>query len=108
MGNTQKQLISRDTYKRIKNMNREQLSEYVTAVYVKAFESGRKASTPDMLLRTFREVLISVDGIGPTRAESIMKKLSDVFGVSAGAPQEISKKEAENDAEEPKPGAVLV
>jgi hypothetical protein len=108
MGNNQKQLVSRDTYKRIKNMNREQLSEYVKAVYVKGFESGRKASTPDVLLRTFREVLISVDGIGPTRAEAIMKKLSDVFGVSSGAPQEIIKKEAENDGEETDTGTVSV
>lgn len=74
-------IISRDTSRRIKSMNREQLSEYITAVYTKGFEAGRKAATPDVLFRTFREVLLSIDSIGPTRADAIMKKLGDTFAL---------------------------
>ena len=76
-----KQLLNRTTYKRIKNMDREQLSDYVTKVYLNGYEAGRKAATPDLLLRTFREVLLSIDSIGPARADAIMKKLSDTFAL---------------------------
>jgi len=98
MANKQ-QLLSRTTYRRIKNMDREQLSGYVTNVYIKGYEAGRKAATPDLLLRTVRETLLSIDGIGPTRADAIMKKMSDTFALKEkeaeptegdGTPAEIS------------------
>ena len=76
-----KNLLSRATYRRVKQMDRTELSEYVTKVYVSGFEAGRKAATPDVLFRTFREVLLSIDSIGPTRADAIMKKLGDTFAL---------------------------
>ena len=93
-------LLSRTTYKRIKNMDRAEVSEYVTKIYLNGFEAGRKAATPDLLLRTFREVLMSIDSIGPTRADAIMKKLGDTFALresegepTEGEPVEVSKSE---------------
>ena len=99
-------LLSRTTYKRIKNMDREEISKYVTSIYLNGFEAGRKAATPDLLLRTFREVLLSIDSIGPARADAIMKKLGDTFALkeketetteSDGTPTEteVSTEEAE-------------
>lgn len=38
----QKDIISRDTYKRIKHYDREQLSGYLKALYHKAFGEGYK------------------------------------------------------------------
>ena len=73
--------LSRTTYRRVKAMDREQLSEYVTRVYLSGYEAGRKAATPELLFRTFREVLLSIDSIGPTRADAIIKKLSDTFAL---------------------------
>ena len=66
-------------------MDRTELSDYVTKVYLNGYEAGRKAATPDLLLRTFREVLLSIDSIGPTRADAIMKKLSDTFALKEKA-----------------------
>ena len=74
-----KRLLSRAVYKRIKSMDREQLSDYVTKVYLSGFEAGRKAATPDLLLRTIREELLSIPGIGPTRADAILKRMGDTF-----------------------------
>lgn len=74
-----KRLLSRGAYKSVKAMDREQMSNYVTNVYLKGYEAGRKEATPDVLLRSFREVLLSIDSIGPTRADAIMKKLGDTF-----------------------------
>ena len=81
MAEQNKKLLSRLTYRRIKGMDRTELSDYVTKVYLNGYEAGRKAATPDLLLRTFREVLLSIDSIGPTRADAIMKKLSDTFAL---------------------------
>ena len=81
MSEQKNQLLSRVTYKRVKNMDRAELSNYITQVYIKGYEAGCKSSTPDLLIRTFREVLLSIDSIGPTRADAIMKKLSDTFAI---------------------------
>lgn len=95
MDKTSKRLLSRAVYKLIKSMDREQLFNYITNVYVKGFEAGRKAAAPDQLLRTVREGLIDI--VGPTRADAIIKKLGDTF----------AQKEAEsteNDEEVPNDG----
>ena len=92
MAEQKKQLINRNTYRLIKRMDHSQLSEYITNVYLKGYEAGRKAATPELLMRTFREVLLSIDSIGPTRADAIMKKLSDTFAIKEkeAAPEENS------------------
>lgn len=103
MESNSKRLLSRAAYKTIKAMDREQLSAYVTNVYLKGFEAGRKAATPDVLMRTFREVLMSIDSIGPTRADAIMKKLGDTFSLNETEPaqQEVdgNNEEVQNDGE---------
>ena len=86
MESNSKRLLSRANYKKIKVMDREQLSAHVTNVYIKGFEAGRKAATPDVLMRTFREVLMSIDSIGPARADAIMKKLGDTFALKKKEP----------------------
>lgn len=88
MDNNSKRPLSRVVYKAIKCMDREQLSNYITNVYVKGYEAGRKAATPDQLLRTVREGLIDI--VGPTRADAILKKLGDTFAQkeSENTPQE--------------------
>ena len=85
MAGQNKKLLSRVVYKRVKGMDREQLSDYITKVYLSGYEAGRKAATPDVLFRTFREVLLSIDSIGPARADAIMKKLGDTFALKEKA-----------------------
>lgn len=84
------QQISRATYKRIKSMDRIQLSNYITRIYLTGFEAGRKAGTPDVLLRTIREQLLDTEGIGEIRADAIMKKLGAIFSpqTSEAVPEE--------------------
>lgn len=115
MAEQSKKLISRLAYRRIKGMDRTEISEYVTKVYLNGYEAGRKAATPDLLLRTFREVLLSIDSIGPTRADAIMKKLSDTFALKektdeqtegAGTPSETEEttEEVQKNGDEPERG----
>lgn len=112
MAEQNKKLLSRLAYRRIKGMDRAELSDYVTKVYLNGYEAGRKAATPDLLLRTFREVLLSIDSIGPTRADAIMKKLSDTFALKKkadepaegdGTPEETegTAEEVQQNGEEP-------
>ena len=100
MAEQNKKLLSRLTYRRIKGMDRTELSDYVTKVYLNGYEAGRKAATPDVLFRTFREVLLNIDSIGPARADAIMKKLGDTFALKekddaptegAGTPAEVEE-----------------
>ena len=97
-----KRLLSRATYKRIKSFDREQLSDYVTKVYVSGYEAGQKAGTPETMMRTVHDVLLSIDGIGPTRAAAIMKKLGDTYALKEKetAPEEGDGTPTETDEEE--------
>ena len=85
-----KRLLSRAVYKRIKTMDREQLSDHVTKVYLSGFKAGRKAATPDLLLRTIRDELLSIPGIGPTRADAILKRMGDTFATNQAESTEAS------------------
>lgn len=78
--NTQKLALKRETYKALKRMDREQLSEYITNLYIKGYEAGKKAATPNNLMSAIRNTLLGVADIGPTRADAIMKHLADVLG----------------------------
>lgn len=78
--NTPKLALKRDTYKTLKRMDREQLSEYITNIYIKGYEAGKKANTPNNLMNAIRSTLLNVADIGPTRADAIMKHLADVLG----------------------------
>lgn len=100
MAEQNKQLLGRQTYKRVKNMDRAELSGYVAKVYMSGYEAGRKAATPDVLMRTFREVLLSIDGIGPTRADAIMKKLGDTFALKEKETENNEEEDADNGTEE--------
>lgn len=77
--------LSRATYKAIKNMNREQMSEHFVNVYVKGYEAGKKAATPNSLLATLRETLLNVADIGPTRADAILNRLAKELNLDAPA-----------------------
>ena len=94
-------VLDRITYRKIKSMNREQLSEYVTRVYLSGYEAGRKTAEPELLFKVFREVLLSIDSIGPTRADAIMKKLRDTLALkdSDAATEENSGAAAEEPRE---------
>lgn len=101
-------LLKRDTYKMIKRMEREQLSAYISNIYIKGFEAGRKAATPNTLLDALRDTLISVADIGPTRADAIIKRLSEAMklGGAAEQPKTQEPTTAATDAEKILAGAV--
>ena len=72
-----KSQISRDTYKKIKAMNREQMSDFLTCIY----QERVKDSQID--LDEVREVIGSVSGIGEVRLNQIMDAISAYYNTEA-------------------------
>ena len=69
-----KSQISRDTYKKIKTMNREQMNDFLTGIY----QEGVNDSQID--LDELREVIGSVSGIGEVRLNQIMDAIAAHYG----------------------------
>ena len=69
-----KSQISRDTYKKIKAMNREQMNDFFTGIY----QEGANDSQID--LDELREVIGSVSGIGEVRLNQIMDAIAAHYG----------------------------
>ena len=69
-----KSQISRETYKKIKAMNREQMNDFLTGIY----QEGVNDSQID--LDELREVIGSVSGIGEVRLNQIMDAIAAHYG----------------------------
>ena len=72
-----KSQISRDTYKKIKAMNREQMNDFLTGIY----QEGVNDSQID--LDELREVIGSVSGIGEVRLNQIMDAIATYYNTEA-------------------------
>ena len=79
MAGNKRKPISGLLHKHVTNMDRNQLSDFLSKVYANGFEDGRKAATPDVLLRAIREALLATEDIGQKRADAIMKKFGETF-----------------------------
>lgn len=66
---TKKFEISRDIYKRIKGMNREQLQGFATTIYLDGVKS---VDTVNIDMDKLREEIGAIKGIGESRLNEIM------------------------------------
>lgn len=62
-------VISRDMYKRIKGMNREQLQSFATTIYLDGVKS---VETVNIDMDKLREAIGAIKGIGESRLNEIM------------------------------------
>ena len=70
MGNETNQfIISREMYKKIKGMNREQLQTFATTIYV---DGAKSVDTVNIDLDKLREDIGAIKGIGENRLNEIM------------------------------------
>lgn len=69
----EKSKISRDTYKKVKAMNKEQMNDFLTGIY----QEGLNDSQFD--LDELREVIGSVSGIGEVRLNQIMNAIAAYY-----------------------------
>lgn len=67
----EKNMLDRAIYKRVKSMNREEMSEFVNNVYMQGVED----SVIDLEL--LRERIGQIKGVGEARLDEIMKVIED-------------------------------
>lgn len=71
---TDKIVINRDVYKKVKAMNREQMNDFLISIYQDGYNDGYNDSQLD--LDELRSVIGSVSGIGEVRLNQIMEAIA--------------------------------
>lgn len=66
--------LSRETYKKIKSFNREQMQQFITEIYKDAEESNTESSID---LDELRSRIGEIKGIGESRLNEIMSVISE-------------------------------
>lgn len=67
-----KMILNRKTYKEIKKMDHQQMSNYLESFYKKAYSKG-KTDAEGLTEADLKEVLLSVKGIGEAKARTILE-----------------------------------
>ena len=62
-----KKLIPKEKYKLIKSMNRKDLTDFLTRLYLNAYKDGQQSTAIDL------DKLLDVKGIGPTLKARIIE-----------------------------------
>lgn len=70
--------ISRELYKKIKNMNRQQLQSYLNDLYNEGFNNGVSAMSKQVAERVDRGVR-NANGVGEKRYAEIMASINKEF-----------------------------
>lgn len=71
--------ITFQTFKRIKKMSLNEINRWASVVYQSGMQDGIDLTNEDIVAEisedTLREILLSVKGIGPKRADEVMEKI---------------------------------
>ena len=65
-------VLNRKMYKEIKKMDHQDMSNYLSRYYMNAYNQGKEDSE-GLKADELREILLTVKGIGPAKAENIME-----------------------------------
>lgn len=74
--------ITREIYKRVKKLDRQQFVEFCATLYYSGIEDG-KASVPGIDAEKIYEVIAGIKGIGPKKLEDIKAAIEAEFGNKA-------------------------
>lgn len=68
--------LNRKVYKDLKKKDHQQMNDYMTALYKQGFDDGLKSASINY--ETLKEVLLSIKGIGPLKAEAVINKIKEM------------------------------
>jgi endonuclease III-like uncharacterized protein len=68
--------LNRKVYKDLKKKDRQQMNDFMTALYKQGFDDGLKSASINY--EVLKEVLLSVKGIGLVRADAVINKLKEM------------------------------
>lgn len=72
-------VLSREHWKKIQHMSREEMGAYLVDYYRIAFEAGGDAAVPEHPWEEVMDVIRNVKGVGPALAERINKTVKEKF-----------------------------
>lgn len=76
--NTGEILLDRDTYRKIKAKNKDEMTEFITSMY----NSGRKSAFEEFDRETLKAEIGAVKGIGEVKLAEIMGIIEKAFGAA--------------------------
>lgn len=68
--------LNRKVYKDLKKKDHQQMNDFMTALYKQGFDDGLKSASINY--EALKEVLLSIKGIGPLKAEAVINKLKEM------------------------------
>lgn len=68
--------LNRKVYKDIKKKDHQQMNDFMTALYKQGFDDGLKSASINY--EALKEVLLSIKGIGPLKAEAVINKIKEM------------------------------
>ena len=71
--------LTRDQYRNFKSMNHKQMEEFVTKMYNKGVEDGRKAAEPKVKISDIAVAITEVRGIDTQKAAEVMSAISNLY-----------------------------
>lgn len=78
-----KYILNRKVYKDIKRMDHQQMSDYLEVYYKEAYTQGKK-DAEGLTETELKEVLLSVKGIGETKASAIIDAVNSELQKKGG------------------------
>ena len=71
-----KQILTRELYKKIKQMDRQQMQKFLENLY----QEGRE-SVPGVDVGKIKKIVMEIKGIGEKKAELIEQKIQEAFSI---------------------------
>ena len=68
--------LNRKVYKDLKKKDHQQMNDFLTALYKEGFKDGLESASIDY--EALKEVLLSIKGIGPLKAEAVINKIKEM------------------------------
>lgn len=71
--------INREQYKAVKRMDHKQMEDFVTNVYTKGYNDGKRSSRNRIKASDIATVLVDIKGIGTKKAAEIMTAINKLY-----------------------------
>ena len=82
MANTNKRILSKTEYKKIKRYNRAEMELFISKVYFNGIEDGKNSLSLESVKTLLRTVLKDVDGVGPTITSNILTRFDEMIDMA--------------------------
>lgn len=79
-------LLTREKYKKLKKMDRQEAEGFILALYQEAYNNG-KADNPTLDFEKLYEKLLEIKGVGKVKADCIVETIKELLDNNGGFEQ---------------------